>query len=79
MVNVQIQGPPNSGTTHFCCKRIFSLVLLAACDVNDKLTLVDFGEAGSNNGAGIFENSHISHAIQHDELNILRDAVLLCW
>ena len=74
---VQIQAPPNSGTTHFCYKGIFSLVLLAACDANYKFTLVDFGEAGSNNDAGIFENSHISYAIQRDELNIPRGHALL--
>ena len=65
----RFKQPPNSGTTHCCYKGVVSLVLLAVCDADYKFTLVDFGEAGSNN-VGIFDHSDIVYDLENDELNI---------
>ena len=44
--HIIIQAPPRSGSPFFNYKKSFSIVLLAACNANYELTLVDIGEAG---------------------------------
>ena len=68
--HVTIQAPSNSGSLFFNYKKSFSIVLLAACDVNYKLTLVHFGEMESNHDAGIFADSLIEQFLRRGELGL---------
>ncbi|XP_051170914.1 uncharacterized protein LOC127287835 [Leptopilina boulardi] len=66
----QIKAPPNSGSLFYNYKKTFSVVLLAACDSSYKFTLVHVGEMGSNNDAGIFNESPIGQCMKQQQLHL---------
>ncbi|XP_051162458.1 uncharacterized protein LOC127282330 [Leptopilina boulardi] len=65
-----IKAPPNSGSLYYNYKKQFSIVLLATCDASYKFTLVHVGEMGSNNDAGIFNESPIGQSMRGQELGL---------
>lgn len=46
-----------SGTLYHNYKGVYSMVLLAVCDVDYCFTMYDFGNYGSNNDSGVLANS----------------------
>ena len=62
--------PPNTGTLFYNYKGIFSIVLLAICDVKHNFTIVDIGQYGSNNDSGILANRTVAKKFSNDTMNI---------
>lgn len=55
--HVEIKCPNKSGTSYFCYKNYFSIVLLAIVDPYYNFTIVDIGSYGRHSYSAIFENS----------------------
>ena len=55
--HVAVQAPKNSGSLFFNYKKYFSVVLLAANDVQCGFTLVDVGAYGKQSNANVFARS----------------------
>ena len=68
--HVCIENPPNSGSLYYNYKGFYSIVLLAICDAKYNFTLVDIGQYGSNNDAGVLSNSVIGQRLNQKELAI---------
>lgn len=75
--HVQIQAPPNSGTLYYNYKKIFSIVLLAACDYKYKFTLIDVGSYGSESDGRVFAESNLSTSLRDNTLSLLKGTVKL--
>jgi hypothetical protein len=54
---------------YFNYKKSFSVVLLALCDHEYRLTAVDLGSAGHNSDAGIFKRCELGRRIMDDDLD----------
>lgn len=57
-----IQKPKHGGSEFHNYKQKESIVLLAICDADNKFTLVDVGQVGSQSDAGTFEASNFGRA-----------------
>ncbi|KAL4122487.1 hypothetical protein QTP88_014809 [Uroleucon formosanum] len=55
--HVSIKCPPKTGSSFFCYKNFFSIVLLGIVDPNYKFLIVDIGSYGRHSDSSIFENS----------------------
>jgi len=55
--HVRIKCPPKTGSSFFCYKHFFSIVLLGIVDPNYKFLIVDIGSYGRHSDSSIFENS----------------------
>ena len=53
--------PNKSGTSYFCYKNYFSIVLLAIVDPFYNFIIIDIGSYGRHNDSAIFENSSFHH------------------
>ncbi|KAK2713927.1 hypothetical protein QYM36_009724 [Artemia franciscana] len=60
---ITLRCPENSGSTYFCHKRFFSVVLMAVVDADYKFQFVDVGAEGSAGDASIFARSSFGFAI----------------
>ena len=63
--HVAIEAPYNSGSYYFNYKGYHSIVLLALADARGKFMYVDVGANGSCSDAGIFQVTHLRHALEH--------------
>ena len=68
--HVKIKAPNDSGSEYFNYKKFFSLVMMVVADVRYHVTLLDVGESGHNNDAGIFGRSDIGIGLANNTLNI---------
>ncbi|XP_071575542.1 uncharacterized protein [Temnothorax nylanderi] len=68
--HIQIQAPANSGSEFFNYKKYFSLVLMASCDASYKFTWVDIGQYGSMSDGGVWNNSTLADALEHEETKL---------
>ena len=60
-----------SGSLNYNYKgRIFCFVLLAVCDANYCFTLFDLSQYGSNNEAGVLENSKLGKLLDENKLHV---------
>lgn len=64
--HVAIQAPLNSGSYYFNYKGYHSIVLLALVDARGKFMYVDVGANGSCSDAGIFQVTHLRHALENN-------------
>lgn len=55
--HIRLKCPRNSGSSYFCYKNFFSIVLLAVVDQYYKFMVVDIGSYGRHSDSAIFENS----------------------
>lgn len=60
----------NQGSAYFNYKGFHSLVIMAICDANDCISLVDIGANGGDNDAYIFGESEIRTAIKNNEIDL---------
>lgn len=74
--HVTIQAPPNSGSQYFCCKKTFSVVLLALVEAHYNFIVVDVGSYGKNSDDGILNHSMLGKALGQNKLDILEKAAL---
>lgn len=68
--HVNIQSPPNSGSTHRNYKHQHSTVLLAVCDYRYRFLMVDIGAEGRRSDGGIFAASVFGKAFENNTLDI---------
>jgi hypothetical protein len=61
--HVAIQCPSNAGSLYYNYKGFHSLVLMAACDAEYNLTMIDVGAYGRQNDAKTFSDSHFGQCI----------------
>lgn len=55
--HVRIKCPKKSGSSYYCYKNFFSVVLLAVVDHDYKFVIVDVGSYGRHSDSAIFENT----------------------
>lgn len=62
-LNLILQAPNNSGSEFYNYKQFFSIVLLAAVNVNAEFITYDIGAAGRMSDSQIFNNSNMKVTI----------------
>ncbi|XP_065584575.1 uncharacterized protein LOC136043591, partial [Artemia franciscana] len=65
---IRLRCPENSGSTYFCHKRFFSVVLMAVVDADYKFQFVDVGAEGSAGDSSIFARSSFGCAILNETI-----------
>ena len=70
MGTIFVLNPPNSGSLHYNYKSFYSIVLLAICDANYNFTLLDIGQYGSINDAGLLANSLLGQMLENNSLKL---------
>lgn len=65
--HVRIKNPVKSGSSYFCYKNFFSIVLLAIVDPYYNFTVVDIGSYGRHSDSAIFENSSFYRDFVHNK------------
>ena len=68
--HIAMDCPPKTGSTYHCYKGFFSTVLIAICDANYTFSLLDIGNYGSNNDAGILANSRMGKRFKRGGFNL---------
>ena len=68
--HVNIKAPNGSGSDFFNYKKFFSIVMMVVSDTRYHVILLDVGESGHNNDAGIFGRSDIGISLTENTLNI---------
>lgn len=68
--HVQILAPANSGSSYYCYKQFFSIILMAVCDAQCRFTLIDLGSNGRLGDRGVWSNSPIREGIENGTLNL---------
>jgi len=71
--HVTVFSPPNSGSTFFNYKGLFSIVLLAVADADSRFIAVDIGDFGSNSDGGVFRRSVFGPRLSNDRLGLSAD------
>lgn len=66
--HVTVKCPPNSGSTYYCYKNKFSIVLLSIVGPDYKFICVDVGGYGKNSDGGILEESIMGQRLKNNEL-----------
>lgn len=67
--HVTVKCPSNSGSTYFCYKNKFSMVLLSIVGPDYKFICVDVGGYGKNSDGGILEESVLGQRLKINKLN----------
>lgn len=68
--HITIKCPNNSGSTHFCYLKKFSIVLMAIVGPDYKFICVDIGGYGKNSDGGIFEESNMGQRFTKGLMNV---------
>ena len=68
--HVLIKCSINSGSYYFNYKSTFTIVLLALVDADYKFLYVDVGCTGRVSDGGVFRNSSLGDALEHNKLNV---------
>ena len=68
--HIAMDCPRGTGSNYHCYKGYFSTVLLAVCDANYCFSLLDIGNYGSNNDAGILANSKMGKRFKAGKFNL---------
>ena len=71
-----IENPPNSGYLYYNYKGFYSIVLLAICNAKYNSTLLDVGQYGINNDAGVRANSLLGQMLENNSLKLSSPAQL---
>ena len=71
--HVRLTKPTGSGSSYFCYKKYFSMVLLAACDANYRFTFLDVGSYGKASSPSIYKNSDLYKKMKQNSLKIPDD------
>ncbi|CAJ0595715.1 unnamed protein product [Cylicocyclus nassatus] len=67
--HVGLRKPRNAGSKYWNYKGFHSIILLAVCDCDYRLTAIDIGAAGRAGDAGVFRDSEIKTFYEaHDEV-----------
>ena len=74
--HIRIQAPSNSGSNFFNYKGYFSIVLLALCDANYCISVLDLGSTGRESDAGIFGRSKLYEMLENGSLGLPGDTNL---
>jgi hypothetical protein len=64
------KAPGKSGSLYYNYKGTHSLVLLAVCDADYCITLLDIGASGRQSDGGVFKNSVFGQALAQDKLKV---------
>lgn len=75
--HVVIKAPPRCGSDYFNYKKDHSIILLALVDHDYCFTYVDIGAKGRASDGGVFANSSLFEALEHNLLEIPQDAVIV--
>lgn len=75
--HVQIQAPPNSGSTFYNYKKYFSTVLLGLVDSQYKFIAIDTGSYGKECDSSIFSESALGQRLSSYSLAVPKDEPLV--
>lgn len=68
--HIRIKAPPNSGSSFYCHKGFFSIILFASVNAHGKFTFIDVGKNGRINDSTIYKEGPLYESIQNGSLNI---------
>nr|CAI5859434.1 unnamed protein product [Callosobruchus analis] len=71
--HITIKCPKNTGSTHFCYLKKFSIVLMAIVGPEFTFLCVDIGGYGKNSDGGIFEESNMGRRFAAGLMNVPPD------
>ena len=74
--HICIGNPPNSHSLYYNYIGVYSIVLLAICDAKYNFILLDVGQYGNNNDAGILANSLLGQMLENNSLKFSSPAQL---
>lgn len=74
-----LQAFSNSGSMYYNYKGSHSIVLMAVCDANYNLTMVDVGAEGRNSDGGVFRSSDMGIRITDGSMEFPNDVPLRYW
>ncbi|KAF4529518.1 hypothetical protein B566_EDAN015176 [Ephemera danica] len=64
-----MQAPKNTGSTFYCHKHFFAIVLMALCDAKYRFRWVDIGAPGSESDGGVLQRSDLGLALHNRIMN----------
>ncbi|XP_036142147.1 uncharacterized protein LOC118645377 [Monomorium pharaonis] len=71
--HINVQAPPNSGSSCYDYKGNHSINLLAVSDANCCFSIVDIGAEGRRSDAGVFASSNLAHLLDTNSLQLPPD------
>lgn len=71
--HITIKCPKNTGSSHFCYLKKFSIVLMAIVGPEYTFLCVDIGGYGKNSDGGIFEQSNMGKRFAANLMNVPED------